>query len=218
MSTMTAERSVRQIMDRLRAETAENHARAEGQPIEKALVQGAISRAGFTAYLRERLPIHASMEPAVTRLAALDARFAERFPAGLFQAENLRADLRTLGVDPAAGAPLASTARFVAQLERWAAEQSLALIGAYYVFEGSKNGARYIARAVGRALNITPAAGMRYLDPHGEAQRGLWTEFRAAWNEIEFTPQEADVIVEGARRTFDAVADIDAELWKLLGN
>lgn len=218
MSTMTAERSVRQIMDRLRADTAENHARAESQPIEKALVQGAISRDAYAAYLRQRLPIHAALEPAVCALAARDARYADRFPSTLFQTENLRGDLKTLGVDGANGQTLASTAQFVSQIQRWASEQSPALIGAYYVFEGSKNGARYIARAIGRALGLTPAAGMRYLDPHGEAQRGLWTEFRSAWNEIEFTPQEADAIVDGARRTFDAVAEIDAELWKQYGN
>lgn len=203
------------IMDRLKAETAENHARAEGRPIEQALIQGAVSRELFAAYLGERLHVHRALEPGIAALAASEARLAGKLPATLFQEENLLKDLEFFGVDATRHTPLAPTARFVGALREWAGARSLALLGAYYVFEGSKNGARYIARSVGRALGLSPGNGLHYLDPHGEAQRGMWQEFRAGLNGVAFTPDEAEGIVAAARRTFDAVAEIDDALWSI---
>ena len=82
-------------------------------------------------------------------------------------------------------------------------------MGIYYVFEGSKNGARYIAKALAKQAGIT---ALKYLDPHGEAQRGLWMKFKADMDAIPWTPAEQDSMVRAAQATFSAISRLDDEI------
>lgn len=199
------------VMDRLKSETAAQHAAAEARPIEQAMVRGAVTRAQYASYLAQRHIIHGALEPHLARLRTTDSRFARFMDADLFQAERARADLEHLGAS--AGIACDATRSYLGDVERWARETPVALLGAYYVFEGSKNGARYIARALGRALSLTPQAGMAYLDPHGDSQRERWMRFRETVNACEWSAAEAELMVAAAQRTFDAVSAIDDELW-----
>jgi heme oxygenase len=53
---------------------------------------------------------------------------------------------------------------------------------------------------------------MKYLDPHGEAQRGLWMKFREDMNAIDWSAEEQDVMVKAAQDTFDAISALDDEI------
>jgi heme oxygenase len=53
---------------------------------------------------------------------------------------------------------------------------------------------------------------MKYLDPHGEAQRGLWMKFREDMNSIEWSTAEQDAMVEAAKETFRAISALDDEI------
>ncbi len=199
------------VMDRLKAETAGQHAAAEARPIEQAMVRGEVTREQYSAYIAQRVMIHAALEPHMARLRLADARFGSFMDPSLFQEDRARADLKHLGAT--AGTACEATRQYLSDIERWAREAPVSLLGAYYVFEGSKNGARYIARALGRTLGLSAQAGMAYLDPHGDSQRELWMRFRAAVNACEWSTAEADLMVAAAQRTFDAVSAIDDELW-----
>jgi heme oxygenase len=81
-----------------------------------------------------------------------------------------------------------------------------------YVFEGSKNGARYIARALRGSLRISGAPGLRYLDPHGEAQRPVWESFKQRLDAAPLDAAEVDGIILAAKACFAHVTAVDGAL------
>lgn len=201
------------IMTRLRDETAERHKHAEGRQMEQALVRGVLPRELYVEYLSQRLLIHRALETHVLRLCESDRRLDGLISPQLLQESNLRADLEFFQVDPASIVPREATRRFIAEIQRLSGQTPVALLGAYYVFEGSKNGARFIARALWKAFGLRPGPGTQYLDPHGEQQRPLWQQFKEAMDRIPFAQNEMDAMVEAAKGTFDAVAELDDEIY-----
>ena len=198
------------IMGRLKAETAEQHAIAEAKPLEAALVGGSIAHDQYRQYLAQRWIIHRELEATTDRVLGEDHRLANLGLPGLYQTANLEADLAHLGVDPASIKPLRGAQNLVDTIHN--APTPAVLMGIYYVFEGSKNGARFIARALGKAWGKTDLEGMKYLDPHGEAQRGLWMKFREDMNAIDWSSEEQDAMVKAAQDTFDAISALDDEI------
>ena len=197
-------------MGRLKAETAEQHAVAEAKPLEAALVAGSIAHDQYKQYLAQRWLIHRELEAATDRALGGDRRLAGLGLPGLYQTANLEADLAHLGVDTASIKPLKGAENLMATIRN--APAPAVLMGIYYVFEGSKNGARFIARALGKAWGKTDLEGMKYLDPHGEAQRGLWMKFREDMNAIDWSAGEQDAMVKAAQDTFDAISALDDEI------
>lgn len=198
------------IMGRLKSETAEQHAVAEAKPLEAALIAGSIDHGQYKSYLAQRWLIHRELEAATDRALARDGRLNSLGLPGLYQTANLEADLAHLGVDPASVQPMKGSENLLALINN--AGSPAVLMGIYYVFEGSKNGARYIARSLGKAWGKSDLEGMKYLDPHGEAQRGLWMKFREDMNAIEWTDEEQDQMVKAAQETFDAISALDDEI------
>ena len=198
------------IMGRLKAETAEQHAVAEAKPLEAALIGGSIAHDQYKEYLAQRWLIHRELEAATDRVLDEDHRLSGLGLPGLYQTANLEADLAYLGVDTATIKPLKGSENLVGTIRN--APSPAVLMGIYYVFEGSKNGARFIARSLGKAWGKTDLEGMKYLDPHGEAQRGLWLKFREDMNAIDWSPEEQDAMVKAAQDTFDAISALDDEI------
>ena len=198
------------IMGRLKAETAEQHAIAEAKPLEAALVAGSIDHDQYKQYLGQRWLIHRELEAATDRALAEDQRLSHLGLPGLYQTANIEADLGYLGVETSTIEPLKGAQNLVGTIQQ--APSPAVLMGIYYVFEGSKNGARFIARALGKAWGKTDGEGMKYLDPHGEAQRGLWMKFREDMNAIDWSSEEQDTMVKAAQHTFDAISALDDEI------
>ena len=198
------------IMGRLKAETAEQHAIAEAKPLEAALVAGSIDHDQYKQYLGQRWLIHRELEAATDRALAEDRRLSQLGLPGLYQTANIEADLGYLGVETSTIEPLKGAQNLVGTIQQ--APSPAVLMGIYYVFEGSKNGARFIARALGKAWGKTDGEGMKYLDPHGEAQRGLWMKFREDMNAIDWSSEEQDTMVKAAQHTFDAISALDDEI------
>lgn len=198
------------IMGRLKSETAAQHAVAEAKPLEAALIAGTIDHEQYRKYLAQRWVIHRELEAATDRALAADARLASLGLPGLYQTANLEADLAHLGVDTAAIEAMPGSEALLALIRE--SDSSAPLMGIYYVFEGSKNGARFIARALAKAWNKTDLTGLKYLDPHGEAQRGLWMKFREDMNALTWTDGEQDEMVKAAQTTFDAISALDDEI------
>ena len=198
------------IMGRLKAETAEQHAIAEAKPLEAALVAGSIDHDQYKQYLGQRWLIHRELEAATDRALAEDRRLSQLGLPGLYQTANIEADLGYLGVETSMIEPLKGAQNLVGTIQQ--APSPAVLMGIYYVFEGSKNGARFIARALGKAWGKTDGEGMKYLDPNGEAQRGLWMKFREDMNAIDWSSEEQDTMVKAAQDTFDAISALDDEI------
>jgi len=200
-------------MARLRDETAEHHARAESKPLEQALIAGELERSGYVRYLQQRYLIHAALEQEVAKLRDGHAPLSNVVRDELFQTGNLRRDLEFLGADGDGRVPLAATRKLLDEIERLATAEPLALLGIYYVFEGSKNGARIIAKRIARAHDLTPGPGLLYLDPHGEEQRPLWLALKGGMDACDFSPADQDAMVAAAQFTFDRIAELDDEIY-----
>jgi heme oxygenase len=129
------------------------------------------------------------------------------------RSEDLRADCRFFDIDPAGFAPTEATTRFTTTIDRWGAESPMALLGALYVFEGSTNGGRFIAKAVSRGFRLTDRSGTLFLDPYGEDQRSRWSEFKADLDR-SIGPEAIDQVVVAAQDTFGAVAEIGESVYR----
>jgi heme oxygenase len=215
--------AVRGMMQRLRDETSEHHKRAEAKPLERMLTAGQPDAGMYSAMLAQRFLAHRALEAHIAGLAARDARVRDIVPPILFQTENLRRDLAyfDIATDTALSTsprsddihPLQATAKLIAAMDRTAVEQPTALLGFYYVFEGSKNGARFIAARVGPILGLASGhPGLLYLDPHGQDQRELWRGFKQRMDAAHFTAAEVDAMVECAKLTFECVGELDDQI------
>jgi heme oxygenase len=190
------------IMARLKAGTAAQHAVAESKPLEAALIEGSIGRAQYEKYLSQRWLIHRELEAATDRALRTDNRLASIGLPSLYQTKNLEADLVHLQSKLESIRPLPGATNLIQEIQK---ATPATLMGIYYVFEGSKNGARYISKSLAKAGQTA----LRYLDPHGEQQRPLWMKFRADMDSISWTPTEQDQMVKAAQATFDAISSLD---------
>jgi heme oxygenase len=190
------------IMARLKAGTAAQHAVAESKPLEAALIEGSIGQAQYEKYLSQRWLIHRELEAATDRALRTDNRLASLGLPSLYQTKNLEADLAHLQSNLGSIRPLPGATNLIQEIQKAA---PATLMGIYYVFEGSKNGARYISKSLAKAGQTA----LRYLDPHGEEQRPLWMKFRSDMDAISWTPTEQDQMVKAAQATFDAISSLD---------
>ena len=195
------------IMARLKAGTAAQHAEAESKPLEAALVSGSVGLHQYKQYLGQRWLIHRELEATTDQALKKDTRLGSLSLPSLYQTGNLEGDLAHLGVSLKSIQPMAGTAQLMNEIRH--APTPAALMGIYYVFEGSKNGARYIAKSLAKQAGIT---ALKYLDPHGEAQRGLWMKFKADMDAIPWTPAEQDSMVRAAQATFTSISRLDDEI------
>jgi heme oxygenase len=193
-------------MARLKAGTATQHAVAESKPLEAALIEGSIGQAQYEKYLSQRWLIHRDLEAATDRALTTDARLASLGLPSLYQTKNLESDLAHLQANLKSIHPLSGATNLIQEIQKAA---PATLMGIYYVFEGSKNGARYIAKAMAKAWGKADTTSFRYLDPHGESQRGLWMKFRSDMDAIPWTTAEQDEMVKAAQSTFDAISSLD---------
>lgn len=213
MTSASTETPAPSVMLQLREQTRDHHDAAEARELQRALARGELPVERYAAWLGQRLLMHRALERRVRALVERDARLSAVVREELFQEANLLADLAHFDVDAAGLSPLPATARFLAKLARLAAEEPLGLLGAYYVFEGSKNGAAFLVKALRKAYGLSGADGLRYLDPHGARQRPLWLSFKQAMDAAGFSEVEGRAMVGAAQATFDLIAAADDELY-----
>jgi heme oxygenase len=200
------------VMLRLKEATQELHTRAERSEFQQRLMRGTVPRDLYAQWLGQLLLVHAALESRLVALRDNRPDLAVLIRDELFQAPRLREDLAFLGLSPDTIRPTPAVERIVAQMADAARACPASLLGSNYVLEGSKNGSRYIAKAVRRALPLTPGEGDRYLDPHGEDQPRLWAEYRRTMDEALFTEDETLAMIDAASRMFEAAEGIGADL------
>ncbi len=133
--------------------------------------------------------------------------------AGLFTDDRRRVpdldrDLAAFGITPETVPVLPPTAEFIGRIESLAGSDPVSLLGPLYVLEGSANGGRFLARVLERSLQIEDRAGLAYMDPYGDRQPEMWTEFKRLADQVELTSDQRDAVTEAARDTFRAIAAI----------
>lgn len=188
--------------NRLREATRPEH---EATEAVMPLMQAGLTRALYGRVLCALYPVVESWERWASGAAPPEvcALLQERR-----RAPTLAADLRVLGLAcPATAFPL-DWGR-VAYGEEGAPEDAAgvaaAVMGTFYVMEGSTLGGRFIARYVEEQLGFAPGEGDAYFQGHGEATGGMWREFRQSIAAIpdRWEPE----VIAAARRTFVAFGE-----------
>ncbi len=86
---------------------------------------------------------------------------------------RLGEDIASLSHKATSNEPLSSTRQLQVAIDTSAQHESLALLGYFYVLEGSMNGNRYIIRAL-RKSTLADRCAFAYFDPYGEEQPERW--------------------------------------------
>lgn len=204
------------VMEVLKTSTQALHDAAEGHRFQQSLVKGEVSREQYAAYLGQLLLVHRELESLLRAHAGEVPAIAKVVKPAQYQEPYLLEDLRFYGVDAATITALPATAALVQEIRDSAARDPLSLLGFHYVMEGSNNGNKFIAKALGRSLGLNGIEGMKYLDPYGDQQRPLWAAFKDDMNGCGFTPGQMRTLAEAAMKMFRGIGAISAEMSSLV--
>lgn len=196
----------------LRQNTATHHRRAEQHEFQRQFVRGSLPRPLYLQWLGQMLHIHAALEAHLDRLVVRNPALKPVFDDGRRKVPALRDDLAYLG-GSADLPPLPAAAGLIAEMDRLAASQPLALLGILYVLEGSTNGSKFIARKVRPTYELPNSGeGSAYLDPYGDLQPARWQEFKAAVDALGLSAEDTARLTTAAQATFDAIHDLGGEM------
>lgn len=199
------------LADALREQTKDAHSRAEKHPLQARMIKGEVDLEHYAQWLDQMLHIWKALDAALEKLSARDPRVAAMLKPYHPHAARIAADLKFLGnVGGCPAVPAASG--FAAWATDAAANTDPAVVGAWYVLEGSSNGGRFIAKALSRGLGIAGPEGLTSFDPHGEAQRERWQSWRADLDAQPWNHAERTAIIAAADATFDAIWSVMEEL------
>ena len=198
-------------MQRLRSETSDLHSHAESRSLQREIARGEVDRSTFVAYLGQLYAVHYALESALREVLGAHPAIAAVATPDRMRVPDLERDLDFHGFardDLRVGA---AAERYVALVERVRDSDPIALLGGLYVVEGSTNGGRFLAQVLRKNWNLD-GGGVTYLDPYGANQPTVWAAFKSDMGAASFEPREEDAIVEMARHTFEAIAEISDEV------
>lgn len=211
---MITQTDAQPIMVQLKESTRAQHDATEHGAFNEQLMKGRLPREAYVQSLEQLFLIHRALEHHLRRFRTELSAFDRVLRDDQFQEPYLREDLGYFGSKVDSIRPLSSTRKFLERIESIAATQPVALLGIHYVFEGSNNGSKFIAKAVRRAYQLNDTSGTRYLDPYGDRQTETWKHFKEDMNACVFTPQETIAILQAAGDTFLAVMELHRELYE----
>ncbi len=185
------------------------HRQIESTPYAQAIFTGSISPEDYARSLVQFLAIHESLEEQLAGHSELTIYDAET----MSRSATLRRDIAWWGglVDEC---PMPATTNLIGSFEEWSAVSPIALIGALYVFEGSRMGSMILAGSLSRGLRV-PAQPGKGLDYHvdGIADRPKnWRAFRESLNALELSPEDREILVASAVTTMSLLCDLYADL------
>jgi heme oxygenase len=199
------------IMQRLRAETSDLHSHAESRVLQREIAKGQVDRQAFVAYLGQLYHVHGALEDALENAGVRHPIIAAMATADRMRIPDLDRDLAHYGIDPAVIEPGSAAGRFTELVERASTTNPVALLGALYVLEGSTNGGRFLANVLRTSWGVD-GEGLSYLDPYGDRQPEQWASFRREMDAASFEGGQQDAVVEMAKRTFEAIAEVSDEV------
>jgi heme oxygenase len=198
-------------MQRLKTETRDLHAHAESRTLQKRIAQGAVDRATFGAYLGQLYHVHSALESALAESSDKNPAIGVVATAERMRVPDLDRDLAFHAMDPDRLEAGEAASRFVLQIEETKKSKPVALLGALYVLEGSTNGGRFLARALSQSWGLD-GDGLAYFDPYGDEQPQRWAAFKRDMDGAFFAADQEDAIIEMAKSTFRAIAEVSDEV------
>ena len=204
------------IMARLKEATGDLHSHAESRPLQQQIARGEVDRDRFAVYLGQLYLVHRSLETSLERAKADHPSIDAVATPDRMRVPDLEKDLEFYRLSPQKIESTAATERFIDSIERLGADDPVALLGSLYVFEGSTNGGRFLAKVLRRVWGLD-GGGLSYFDPYGDEQPHRWTAFKTDMDAADLNDEQRDAIVEAARATFQAIADVSDEVATLAG-
>jgi len=191
------------LTQELKEKTRQQHDDAEHHGLHAVMFgsQGVdAARAAYVGTLQQHLHIQIAFEHALRTLAAESPLFTSIVREEHYHLAALREDLRAF--DAADVEPTPGTQRFVAYIEHAARSNPLALLGVFYVFEGSTNGGTIIAMRVRELLGLAPGVGTAFINPHGNEVRPIWMKWKSSVDALTLTDAQRDAAIAGAQEAF----------------
>ena len=195
----------------LKEGTADLHELAEHATFQTRMVNGGLSRDEFIAFLNQVLIVHHTLDGLLSEAAAADDRVEAMFRPVHHREQKIEADIARLGGTVGAE-PLASTSRFLSEVERLSDACPVALIGVLYVNEGATNGNKVVAKRIRDGLGLEKDFALDYLDPHGPDQRRNWMAFKGMLDELQMTEAERESCLDAAKATFRLFMEMSEEM------
>ncbi len=189
------------LTQELKEKTRQQHDDAEHHGLHAVMFgsQGVdAARAAYVGTLQQHLHIQIAFERELRALAKNSPLFATIVRDEHYHLAALREDLRAF--EAAAVEPTPGTQRFVAYIEHAARSNPLALLGVFYVFEGSTNGGTIIAMRVRELLG--PGVGTAFINPHGNEVRPIWMKWKTSVDALTLTDAQRDAAIAGAQEAF----------------
>ena len=195
------------LMDRLKRGTREQHALLESLPYFLALKDGTLVLESYLAHLRALAIIHGALEhelrlihhPAVSLV----------WQGSMARLGELLLDLEVFADRPGPGIaePTQVALEVADQIRLHGMRTPVALLGYLYVLEGSALGAKQIGPLIQAALGLT-GGGAGYLSQGAAHTDDRWSGFRVRLQQAIGTPVDEQLVLDGARELFGALARI----------
>lgn len=193
----------------LKEATSAAHSKAETRRLQRQLIGGTVDVPVFAAFLRQLHVIHTELERQMqlrTEVAVLID-----WTSAYFHSVRIGEDLASLGWGASADEPLSSTQQLQSPIEKSSHDDPIALLGYFYVLEGSMNGNHYIIRALQKST-LADRCAFKYFDPYGEEQPERWAACKQALDNFEATSEQTQSIVDTALATFEGISAISDEV------
>lgn len=184
------------------------HDAVEQTPTARALLQAELSRDAYVELMSYHAQLHVVVEQFICESS---------LPSELFRMDMLRAPSLQRDLDLLEGSPVARQFKGIEALQDSLAiarsSSKRAGLGALYVLEGSRMGARVLVKSVRQVLNSSgqPGVGMDY---HLEALKlapPAFKAWKAALDALPVTQTDAQSMCEAARGTMQAFCDAYAQ-------
>jgi heme oxygenase len=202
------------IMETLKEETRTLHNQTEGNDFQKFLFGGSLPKHQFVEYLGQMYLIHKALEDALSQLRHSSSIIATVIGDHQFQQNYLRTDLSAAKVSAEDLRALPATRKLINHIDNLNNKEPMALLGCEYVLFGSKHGAKLLSKNLGKYELWTPGSP-NYFDPYGDKFSGYWQDFKAKMNAIQFSQDEREQIIQGAKDMFSGLAKVFDDLISL---
>ncbi len=196
----------------LKARTRARHDEAEHHPFHAVLSGPSASLSAYRTMLGQMLHVHGILDPLLRAQAATTDTFRALVHEQHLHEAALRDDLAFLRAQLDEVLPLPATRRFGEMVARTGLSDPPALLGVFYVLEGSTNGGSVIAKRLREAHGWIDERGTRFINPHGTHVRQVWSRWKNALDALDFDAATQERIILAAEATFAAMIDICGEL------
>lgn len=201
------------LTQRIRLALKELHARIENTPLAVRMQSGLLSRSEYVRLLKQLAWLHQGLEEELRR-------HADRY--GVFRPEHARtpaiqADLAALE-SSADGICRPPTRRLLELFADWSQNVPQALLGAFYVFEGSRMGSMLLLQplAAGLGLPVEPGHGLDYHLAGLTDRARQWVQLKAQFDQLPLTPAEQECVIAAAVATMEKLLDLYLDLSRVV--